>query len=152
MKRGLLINLLMLSILFLLISCAGMEMSTSSVCTDVPPEQSLICQKIPNPEMVSTALLAANYGALKADIYAKDAALNVISELQTIVKSGGVTYMYIINKASELLERDEAAAIVIILSPKINLLDSPLTLTEFDQGLLLAHLEYQKQLISMVQQ
>ena len=137
--------------MFFLVGCAGIEMGQSSVCTDVTPEESLICQKIPNPEMVSTALLAANYAALRGDAYGKDAALNVISELEGIVQAGGITYMYIITKVAELLEQDEAAAVILILSPNINLLDSPLTITEFDQGLLLAHLEYQRQLMSVVQ-
>lgn len=143
---------LLVMVVFLVSGCAGLNIQKSSVCLDVPPEESLICEKIKNPEMVSTALLAANYGALKADAYNKEAALEVITELESIVKAGGVTYMYIITKVSELLEQDEAAAVVIILSPNINLLSSPLTITPFDQGLLLAHLQYQRQLIMVVQQ
>jgi hypothetical protein len=76
----------------------------------------------------------------------------VITELEGIVQAGGITYMYIITKVTELLEQDEAAAVILILSPNIDLLGSPLTITEFDQGLLLAHLEYQRQLITVVQQ
>jgi len=141
-----------LMLVVVLAGCAGIGVKESSVCTGITPEQSLICQKISNPEMVSSALLAANYAALKADAYSKDAAIGVIDELEGIVRAGGVSYMYIITRVTELLHQDEAAAVVLILSPNINLLESPMTITEFDQGLLIAHLQYQRQLISVVQQ
>lgn len=137
---------------FVLSGCAGMTGgSESSICAGVTPEESVICQKIKNPEMVSTALLAANYGAIKSEAYSKEAALKVIAELETIVDQGGVSYLYLVTKAAELLEADEAAAVVIILSPNVDLMASPLPITEFDQGLLRAHLNYQRQLLSVVE-
>jgi len=134
-----------------LVGCAGVDLKESSICSGVTPEESLICQKIPNPEMVSSALLAANYGAIKADAYSKDAALKVIDELEAVVDAGGISYMYVIAKVSELLAADEAAAVLIILSPNISLLESPITITPFDQKLLKAHLTYQRQIVSIIQ-
>lgn len=150
MKRFMVVAISMVMV-FLLVGCGSIQTQESSVCNGVSVEESLICQKIPNPEMVSSTLLAANYGAIKSGTYSKEQALKVVGELQNIVDSGGISYMYLITRAAELIDANEAAAVILILSPNVNLLQSPLQITPFDQQLLTTHLNYQRQLIALAE-
>jgi hypothetical protein len=135
-----------------LFGCAGLSTSPeNSVCTDVPEGDSLICSKLKNPEQIDSLLLAVNYAAIRKGTYSPARAIVVLNDIEVIVKRGGITYLDLINEVTDILKQKDAAAVMLILSPNLNLFQEAIPIKSFDQKLLLAHIEHQRQLLMIMQ-
>ena len=142
----------LIGVLLMLSGCASMQgmFGGPSVCDAVEEGQSLICDKIGNPEALDKGLLLANYAAIREGAYNPDEAIKVLDEIEFIVQSGGITYAYLLGKITEILNANDAAAIILILSPDANKLNVALKINHFDQKLSLARLAHQRQLLTVL--
>ena len=142
--------ILLFSTMFILGGCAGMG-NKPSVCEGIAPDDSVICQYIPNPEMLDRGLLMANYAAIKKDAYSKSAALDVLDELEEVVYNGGITYDYLVKKIVSLVGSDDTIAVLFILSPEMSKFEGNiLDITPADRSMLLYHISNQKMLIGLM--
>jgi len=136
---------LCLLLIITIAACTGAPRS-GGLCDGVAPEESFICEHVPNPENVGVTLRLANATLLSEDVYAAADAMVVVNDLISVLKSGVMTYetFYRVLKLkadprlfiiSEEFESRFANLDILILSK--------------DKELILLHLEKQKVVIQM---
>lgn len=147
MKKMLSLWLSMLLVL-LLSGCAGLNFGGGpSVCDNVPPEDSLICQKIPKPETVDVLLQLANLEGIKYDAYTAAQAEEFITKC--------INFLETVEDWDDLitwitLQMEDVPAEIIILSRWAPQFASGGVLLPMDRQMLLYHLNNQLQIVQMM--
>lgn len=132
---------LILVLLVSVMGCAHME--KSSVCDT--EQESLICDKIPQPENADILLQLANVQMLKEEAYSAEDALNFLDMCESFLSEETVTYAGMVRWLSTKME--DYSLEIFVLSGYVETLQIPQTLTDFDRNLLLSHIEHQRNLI-----
>jgi len=132
-----------------LISCSFVQ--TSSVC-ETAPEDSLICQYIPNPESADILMQLAAYELLKANPQAKEAVSEILdhafSNLDQEVLIWSDIVMWVVAQ-SDYLKANFGGEIV-ILSGYATVLNYSVPISNFDKNLLKIHIERLKKVVAMI--
>lgn len=134
----------MLLIFALLFSIGCAHMQPSSVCdTD---KQSLICEKIPQPEHADIALQLVNVRALKNDQYTAQEVLDFLNTCEAFLEED-ITYGKFVKWLGAYVEDVELE--VVILSNYLSVLKVDTPISEYDRMLLQEHIERQKEVVQM---
>lgn len=139
-KKGM--KMLLLLPLLVAVGCAFTQPST--ICeTDKP---SLICKRLSNPEQADVLLQVANIQGLKNDVYSGEEALKFLDFCEQLINKS-TTYFDMTNYISNVFDDYELE--VLILSRYMPKLAVDIPITNYDRQLLLAHIQHQREVISM---
>lgn len=141
-KKGSKISLLLI-LLLVFVGCAHME--KSSVCDT--EQESLICEKIPQPEHSDILLQLANVRMLKNEVYIAEDALDFLEMCKSFLTEEEVSYGGLAQWLATKM--DDYSLEVLVLSGYVDTFKSPQMITDYDRSLLLKHIERQKNLIKV---
>jgi hypothetical protein len=135
--------LLMSAVIFT--GCAGIPTSTSP-CVDLAPDESQICQIIPNPQNVDFVLRLANAGALEMDLYQAEDALRFLNATIDVLETSRVSYAELYRR---LVEDVSPTVFVVLEEYEAPFLKLDMFITPKDIGFILYHLNRQRVLVIM---
>ena len=137
--------LMIAGIILMIGGCVGINTDPNQgICAGVVDSE--ICRVTKgDPRAVETLLMAANFGAIKKDLYSTQQALKVVDDLERILGTNGITYEVLLLKAVARLEG--GASVLFVLTPYMTELDKPIPISDFDLNLFRAHLQHQRVLI-----
>ena len=132
-------------LIFTLTSC---KIEKGSPCEGLTPEDSQICQIIPNPENIDLLLRLANVAALKSDLYRAEDALKFIDTIIQSLEGTSVAISYA-DLYNYFVENADPMIFIVLdeYSDRLEKLNIPITKT--DIGFIIYHLKRQKTLIQM---
>lgn len=143
--KKLILTILSALLIFTLASC---KIESGSPCEGLTPDESQICQIIPNPQNVDLLLRLANVAALKSDLYAAEDALKFIDTVTQTLEATELAISY-----SDLYNYfvDNADPMVFIILDEYgdHLTKLKIPITKADIGFIIYHLKKQKVLIQM---
>ena len=131
-------------------SCATYPTAGPSVCLNPDAQGSWICSVATEysltPEKLDMMLLDATTIGLVAGALDKKKAREVILGLIQTVETVSLSYSGLIRIVLD--ESEKAALVAQLVSRHLMLFDSPVIISEYDRGLILAHLRHQLALLN----